>query len=222
MRVHLPSVREQIAASATLWRRSLALVFAAAPRTALAVGALMAVQAVLPLGTLWASRGVVDAAAQAFAGTGGAPGDGWPLAAWIGLAVALIVAQQVAAPLFQAAQEETSDRLVAHVHGALIAAANRWRGLARFEDPAFADDLDLVRRRAANGPADLLSYGGRFVQSLFTIAAIGVVLWRLHPLAPFLLMLGHGRVVEQGTHAELVAKGGRYAALYEMRAGRYR
>jgi hypothetical protein len=64
MRVHLPSVREQIAASATLWRRSLALVFAAAPRTALAVGVLMAVQAVLPLGTLWASRGVVDAAAR--------------------------------------------------------------------------------------------------------------------------------------------------------------
>jgi ABC-type multidrug transport system fused ATPase/permease subunit len=32
----------------------------------------------------------------------------------------------------------------------------------------------------------------------------------------------HGRVLEQGTHDALVAQGGRYAALYEMQAERYR
>ena len=33
---------------------------------------------------------------------------------------------------------------------------------------------------------------------------------------------GRGRIIEAGSHAALVAQGGRYATLYEMQAGRYR
>ena len=40
--------------------------------------------------------------------------------------------------------------------------------------------------------------------------------------ADHILVLEDGRIVEQGSHAALVARGGRYAALFEMQAGRYR
>jgi ATP-binding cassette subfamily B protein len=41
-------------------------------------------------------------------------------------------------------------------------------------------------------------------------------------MADHILVLEDGRVVEAGSHDALVALGGRYAALYEMQAGRYR
>ncbi len=41
-------------------------------------------------------------------------------------------------------------------------------------------------------------------------------------MADQIVVLEDGRVVEEGSHAELVQSGGRYAMLYEMQAGRYR
>ena len=41
-------------------------------------------------------------------------------------------------------------------------------------------------------------------------------------MADHIVVLDEGRVVEAGSHAALVAQGGRYARLYEMQAGRYR
>ncbi len=41
-------------------------------------------------------------------------------------------------------------------------------------------------------------------------------------MADQIVVLEDGRIVEAGTHAELLATGGRYATLYELQAGRYR
>jgi ATP-binding cassette subfamily B protein len=41
-------------------------------------------------------------------------------------------------------------------------------------------------------------------------------------MADRILVLEGGRIIEDGSHNELVARGGRYASLYEMQAGRYR
>ena len=178
-------------AATFLWRRSFALVLAAAPKQTAALGVVMLLQAVLPVDTLWASRGVVNAAARSFGGTGPATNGGTalPFAGWIAMAVGAIVAQQLLAPFSQAAQEAVSDRLTAHVNGELIAAVNRFRGLARFEDPSFANHLATAREQAVSGSFNLLYYGGHLVGRLFTIVAMSAALWRLQPLAPFLVIL---------------------------------
>jgi ATP-binding cassette subfamily B protein len=41
-------------------------------------------------------------------------------------------------------------------------------------------------------------------------------------MADLIVVLEHGRVTEQGSHAELTARDGTYARLYEMQAQRYR
>ena len=41
-------------------------------------------------------------------------------------------------------------------------------------------------------------------------------------MADQILVLDGGRIVESGSHADLIARGGHYASLYEMQAGRYR
>ncbi len=181
----------QLQAAVYLWRRSLALVLAAAPKQTAALGAVMLFQAVLPVGTLWASRGVVNAAVRSFNGTGPVANGGpvLPFAGWVAVAVSAIVAQQLLAPCSQAAQEAVSDRLQAHVNGELIAAVNRFRGLARFEDPDFANHLATARQQAVGGAFNLLYYGGGLVGRLFTIVAMGATLWRLQPLAPLLVIL---------------------------------
>ena len=37
-----------------------------------------------------------------------------------------------------------------------------------------------------------------------------------------IVVLSGGRVLEEGTHADLVARGGRYAELFELQAAGYR
>ncbi len=41
-------------------------------------------------------------------------------------------------------------------------------------------------------------------------------------MADHIAVLEDGRIVERGSHAELLNLGGRYATLFEMQAGRYR
>ena len=201
-------ISRQVRATVTLWRRTLRLVFAAAPQAVTTMAVLMLVQAFLPVGTLWASRAVVNTAARTLGLVGAATtaGAGLPLPFWIAVAVGLIVTQQVLAPLFHDAQRAAGDLVTTHVGGELILAANRWRGLARFEDPTFANHLVIARGQAAGSTVDLVSYGGRFAQQLFTIVAMGAALWRLHPLAPLLLLLAHiPQALQQNTFGQTMA-----------------
>lgn len=143
--------------------------------TVILVLALAAEAALLPV-QLAFSRAVIDRAV-----TGGDM-----VAVALGAALALALAQ-ILAPIASTAQSLAGDRLTAYVGGELIAAANSWPGLARFEDPGFQDDLHRSRNRAATGSLDVVVYGSRTVLSLFTVVVMAIVLVGLHPLAPLLV-----------------------------------
>lgn len=113
----------------------------------------------------------------------------FPLLVWIGLTAAALALGQLIQPFSSTFQGLAADRLTGYVTEQIIRAANRLQGLARFEDPDFADDLQRARKRSTRGALDLTIYVGRAAIELFTAGALALVLFALHPLVPFLLVL---------------------------------
>ena len=72
------------------------------------------------------------------------------------LAALVIAGSHLIGPFQATFQTLVGERLNAYIGEQIILAANRWRGLARFEDPAFADDLNVARRYATRGGLDIL------------------------------------------------------------------
>ena len=112
-----------------------------------------------------------------------------PLLLWIGLAAAVLALGQLIQPFSSTFQSLAADRLTGYVTEQIIRAANRLQGLAPFEDPVFADDLQRARKRAPRGALNLIIYVGRAAIELFTAGGLALVLFALHPLVPFLLIL---------------------------------
>src|SRR6266542_240724 len=91
--------------------------------------------------------------------------------------------------LVQAAlQAMVGDRVTGIVTERLMVAANRWPGLARFEDPEFADDLDRASKRVGPGGLVLLLVGAQLTVALVTGMSAVLLLARLHPLLPVALV----------------------------------
>ncbi|MGH3489633.1 MAG: hypothetical protein ACRDP8_17225, partial [Actinopolymorphaceae bacterium] len=96
---------------------------------------------------------------------------------------------QLIQPLSRTFQSLVGDRVVGHVTGELIRATNRWQGLARFEDPSFADDLDRAGKYAARSGLEIVTYGARTLLLLCTAVGLAGVLAGLHPLAPAVVIM---------------------------------
>ncbi len=152
------------------------LVWRASPGLTLGLLLLLGIEAALRPLQLAFSRSVLD---RAVAGQG--------LFVVALAAATTLAAAQVLAPFASTFQALVGDRLTAYVGEELIVAANRWPGLAHFEDPAYQDDLHRARTRAATGSLDLVLYGTRAALALFTAAGLIAVLATLHPLAPVLV-----------------------------------
>lgn len=167
------------------------LTWRASPRLLLAILLLVALQAALPLLELALAKAVLDRAALDLGLARGRAGIAarLPLGAWIALAAAVLALGQLLGPLSRTAQSIAGDQLIGAFRAQTIRAANAWRGLARFEDPAFADDLRRVRDDGAWAGLKLLTNGAEAVLALLTAATLALTLAGLHPLAPVLLVL---------------------------------
>ena len=177
--------------AARLGRLAILLTWRTSPGLLAAILALLALQAAIHSLRLAAARLVVDRAALdlGLAAVSSPLVAGLPLPAWLALAAATLVAGHLVRLVVLTFQAVVGDRVTGYVTRQLIAAANRWQGIARFEDPGFADDLQIARTRAARSGINVLRVGGDCVLWLFNAAGAAVVLITLHPLVPLLIVL---------------------------------
>ena len=182
--------RQRLYESSRFAALAVRLAWRASPVLLLAILLLLGLQALLSPLQLVLSRAIIDRAALDLGLFPDAQGwvARWPLAVWIVLAAGAVVVSRLIQPFAVTFEALVSDRLTGYVTAQLIAAANRWQGLARFEDPAFADDLQRARTRAATSGSDLMLYGTRAALALFTAVGLTLVLVSVHPLAPLLLI----------------------------------
>ena len=152
---------------------------------------LLMVRAVLSPLELWLAQALVNRLTFDLGLTAQAPDlvFVFPLAAWIGLAAGAVALAQFLQPLSTTLQTMTGDRITGFLAGELIRAANRFQGLARFEDPQFADDLTRARWYVEGGGVYMMSYGARAALALFTATGVVLVLAALYPLVPLVLVL---------------------------------
>jgi len=176
---------------ARLGRLVLSLVWRSSPRLLLLLSALLAMQAVLAPLELALSRTLIDRAALD-AGLGRVPdqlASRLSLGSWAALAALGMIASQLSDPVIQTCRDIAGDRLTAYVGEALIRAANRWQGLARFEDASFADDLTHARKHASRVGIDLAINGASAMAALLAATSLVLVCAGLHPLMPALVIL---------------------------------
>ncbi len=152
---------------------------------------LFALQAALPPLLLWFTQALVDRLTFDLGLTAQAPDVVrlLPLGAWIGLAAAVVALSQFLQPLSATFQVMVDDRFTGFVGRELIRVANSWQGLARFENPQFADDLAHAHRYVRGGGIDIMRPGEFAALSLFTAIGMALVLGALNPLVPIVLVL---------------------------------
>ncbi|MAG36960.1 MAG: ABC transporter ATP-binding protein [Dehalococcoidia bacterium] len=182
--------RQQLRDARRLAWLAIRLTWSASPSLVLGILSLLAMQALLRPLQLMLSKAVLDRLALDL---GLVPISGgivawFPLLAWMALTAAILGLTQLLQPVILTLQSVAGDRLSGYVTEQLIRAANRWQGLARFEDPSFADDLERARSHAGRAGLLLLVHGGLTGLSLFTAVGLVVVLLSLHPLTPFMLL----------------------------------
>jgi ATP-binding cassette, subfamily B, bacterial len=175
--------------SAHLAGLALRLAWHASPGMLVALVVLLGVQAALSPVQLALTSGLIDAAARQLGAESTVAGVGLPFWAWIGMLAAALALGQLIQPLSRTFQSLVGDRVVGHVTGELIRATNRWHGLARVEDPSFADDLDRAGKYAARSGLEIVTYGARTLLLLCTAVGLAGVLAGLHPLAPAVVIV---------------------------------
>jgi len=183
--------KERLRTTAQLLGLAMRLTWRASPPMVVGILLMLTLQSALSPVQLLLSRLVLDRASLDL-GLQTVPdrsAELFPLSAWIAMAAIVIAAGQLMQPFSSTLQSLVGDRLTSYVTGQLISVTNRWQGIARFEDASFADDLQRTQRSASRGGLDLLVYGARAVLSLCTAVWLALVLGRLHPVAPLVVIL---------------------------------
>ena len=185
------SWRRRLRTAGQLTWLAVRLSWQASPLLALGILLLLLLQALVPPAQLALSRAVIDRAAVdlGFLADAGPIVVSLPLGAWIVLTAVVVAVGQLIQPFAITFQNQAGDRLTGYITEQLIRAANRWQGLARFEDPSWVDDLERSQQYASQTGLRIMVFGASAVLRLFTVIGIALLLIGLHPLLPLLLLL---------------------------------
>jgi ATP-binding cassette subfamily B protein len=181
--------RERTRASAHLLHTAIGMVWRVGPGLLVSLILLLVGQAaVTPIQLMLTRRGVDDLAGSLHraASSPSAAGRPW---LWLVLLALTLTVRSLMTPFAALFQTLLGDRMTSEVNAAILRAGNSWPGVRRFEDPAFADDLQVARTKAARGGLELVSYGAQFGLALFTALGITLVLAGLRPWIPVVILV---------------------------------
>lgn len=167
------------------------LTWGTAPWMLTAIVAVSVIAAALPIAQLFLSKAVIDRVSidLGLMTAGSSLAERAPVGVWIGLAVAGLALGLLIEPIARTLESLIGDRLTGRLTERLIRASNRWRGIARFEDPAFADDLKTARDHSDRIGMDLISIGTEVLIIVATSTGVVIVLATLNPIIPAVLVL---------------------------------
>jgi ATP-binding cassette subfamily B protein len=186
---HSMRFRDRARASVHLLQTAIGMVWHVGPGLLLSLVTLLVGQAaVTPIQLMLTRRGVDDLTGSAHL-TGTAPSAGGRPWIWLVLLALTLAVRSLMTPFAALFQTVLGDRVSSEVNAALLRAGNSWPGVRRFEDPVFADDLQVARTKAARGGLELVSYGAQFGLALFTALGITVVLAGLRPWIPVAILV---------------------------------
>jgi ATP-binding cassette subfamily B protein len=171
---------------ATTARRTVALVWRANPRLAVAIFALAIVLGALPAAIAWVGKRIIDGVAQAFM----EPAAADPKAVLLLVLLELVlVAVQAAASRAQWLSEALlRTELGERVNVAILEKALELE-LPDFENPELADRMLRARRGASYRPLKFATGIVDVTQSTIALVSYGFLLWQLAPWALLLVAL---------------------------------
>jgi ATP-binding cassette subfamily B protein len=166
-------------------RRLIAIVWSAAPGQTAAKGALLAMEALLPILTIYLTKLAVDeitAAAQTpspqFSGVM------WLLAALAAVSATAMIAQSVAHFFDEKLELAVTNRVLALLYTQSIAI-----DLAHYENPAFHDTLHRAQREAMYRPGDIIRSVANVLQQTLTLVSLTILLLTMNWIVAVVLVL---------------------------------
>ncbi|MET7303210.1 ABC transporter ATP-binding protein [Embleya sp. NPDC005575] len=190
---------------------ALALQFRAAPVGALLLLVATVLIGVLPASAAWLTKLLFDELGRGeHVDSGRAVTLGLALAT---LGAVLAVLMQLAAYL----DEVVRRRLVVTVERDLFAKVNEFRGLRRFEDPAFHDRLRLAQQASEDAPHNITMFSQEVVRSAAALSGFtGVLLAVWPPMVGLLFLVGVAALLARLSMAR------RQVAVLELTSGKQR
>jgi len=167
--------------------KALGLVWASARRWTMAWAALLLVQGVLPVATVYLTKAVVDSLVGALGG-----GPDWaairPTLVLVALMAAVLLLSEVLRSLTTWVRTAQSELVQDHISG-LIHEKAVTLDLAFYETPEYYDQMHRARVDAMGRPVALLENTGSLVQNSITLVAMAAVLTPYGLWLPALLVV---------------------------------
>ncbi|WP_287371683.1 ABC transporter ATP-binding protein [Oceanithermus sp.] len=159
---------------------AIGFVVRAAPALAAGFWSLLVLRALVPA-VVVLSVGRLAAAAAA--------GDGDALARWGGVWLGALLAERLLGPLSGMVEGNLNERLTARVNRALMEKMNRFAGLEPFEDAAFYERVERLRREASYAPMNLSIFLGQVLLAALTALPLLLLVARWGWVYPPALLL---------------------------------